>query len=193
MRTSPQKKHSRSCIPTKSNASRSINKKGKLIGIITMQDILEKRQYPLATRDAKGNLRVAAAVGPFDFSRAELLDQNGVDAIVVDCAHGHNMKVVAAVKDIKGSVKAEVIAGNIATREAAEALLSAGVDGIKVGIGPGSICTTRIVAGTGVPRSPQSHRWQTLPTKRTCRSFLTGVSGSAGTWQKQLLPVLIRS
>ncbi len=80
-----------------------------------MQDILEKRQYPLATRDTKGNLRVAAAVGPFDFSRAELLDQNNVDALVVDCAHGHNMKVVQAVRDIKGSMKAEVIAGNIAT------------------------------------------------------------------------------
>jgi IMP dehydrogenase len=129
-----------------------VNKKGKLLGIITMQDILEKKQYPSATRDAAGNLRVAAAVGPFDFTRAELLDQNGVDALVVDCAHGHNMKVVSAVKDIKGSVKAEVIAGNIATREAAGALAGAGVDGIKVGIGPGSICTTRIVAGTGVPQ-----------------------------------------
>jgi IMP dehydrogenase len=129
-----------------------VNRKGKLLGIITMQDILEKRQYPLATRDMKGNLRVAAAVGPFDFARAELLDQNNVDALVVDCAHGHNMKVVAAVKDIKGSMRAEVIAGNIATRAAAEALVGAGVDGIKVGIGPGSICTTRIVAGTGVPQ-----------------------------------------
>ncbi len=129
-----------------------VNGKGKLLGIITMQDILEKRQYPLATRDRKGNLRVAAAVGPFDFSRAELLDQHNVDALVVDCAHGHNMKVVAAVKDIKGSMKAEIIAGNIATSAAAEALVSAGVDGIKVGIGPGSICTTRIVAGTGVPQ-----------------------------------------
>lgn len=129
-----------------------VDKKGRLVGIITMQDILEKRQYPNATRDALGRLRVAAAVGPFDFNRAELLDQNGVDALVVDCAHGHNMKVVAAVKDIKGSVKTQVIAGNIATKEAALALLDAGVDGIKVGIGPGSICTTRIVAGTGVPQ-----------------------------------------
>ena len=129
-----------------------VNSSGKLLGIITMQDILEKRQYPYATRDTGGNLRVAAAVGPFDFSRAELLDNNNVDALVVDCAHGHNMKVVAAVKDIKGSMKAEIIAGNIATRQAAEALVNAGVDGIKVGIGPGSICTTRIVAGTGVPQ-----------------------------------------
>jgi IMP dehydrogenase len=129
-----------------------VNKKGKLLGIITMQDILKKKQYPFATRDAGGNLQVAAAVGPFDFARAELLDQHGVDALVVDCAHAHNMKVVRAVKDIKGSARAEVIAGNIATREAAEALSGAGVDGIKVGIGPGSICTTRIVAGTGVPQ-----------------------------------------
>lgn len=129
-----------------------VNVKGKLLGIITMQDILEKRQYPLASRDSKGNLRVAAAVGPFDFARAELLDSNNVDVLVVDCAHGHNMKVVAAVQDIKGSMKAEIIAGNIATREAAEALVKTGIDGIKVGIGPGSICTTRIVAGTGVPQ-----------------------------------------
>jgi len=128
------------------------DEKGRLIGIITMQDILEKRQYPKATRDKKGNLQVAAAVGPFDFTRATLLDAHGVDALVVDCAHGHNMKVVEAVKNIKGSVNADVIAGNIATVAAAEALLDAGVDGVKVGIGPGSICTTRIVAGTGVPQ-----------------------------------------
>jgi IMP dehydrogenase len=125
---------------------------GKLVGIITMQDILERRQYPRATRDAKGNLRVAAAVGPFDFERATMLDEHGVDALVVDCAHGHNMKVVAAVRDIKGSSKADVIAGNIATVKAAGALLDTNIDGIKVGIGPGSICTTRIVAGTGVPQ-----------------------------------------
>jgi IMP dehydrogenase len=129
-----------------------VNCNGKLIGIITMQDILEKRQYPLASRDNKGSLRVAAAVGPFDFPRAELLDGNNVDALVVDCAHGHNMKVVEAVRDIKGSMKAQIIAGNIATKAGAEALADAGVDGIKVGIGPGSICTTRIVAGTGVPQ-----------------------------------------
>jgi len=129
-----------------------VDAKGRLLGIITMQDILEKRQYPNATRDPRGNLRVAAAVGPFDFERAALLDQNGVDAIVVDTAHGHNMKVVAAVTNIKESMKADVVAGNIATTKAAEALLKANVDGLKVGIGPGSICTTRIVAGTGVPQ-----------------------------------------
>jgi IMP dehydrogenase len=129
-----------------------VNGKGKLVGIITMQDILEKRQYPLATRDAKGNLRVAAAVGPFDFSRAMLLDEKGADALVVDCAHGHNLNVVKAVGDIKASAKTDVVAGNIATVAAAEALLNANIDGLKVGIGPGSICTTRIVAGVGVPQ-----------------------------------------
>jgi len=129
-----------------------VDSAGLLIGIITMQDILEKRQYPRATRDKSGNLRVAAAVGPFDFSRAMLLDETGVDALVVDCAHGHNLNVVKAVGEIKASAKTEVIAGNIATTAAAEALLARNVDAVKVGIGPGSICTTRIVAGVGVPQ-----------------------------------------
>jgi IMP dehydrogenase len=124
---------------------------GHLIGIITMQDLLEKKQYPNATRDNDGRLMVAAAVGPFDFERAMLLEENGADALVVDCAHGHNMNVVRAVRDIKGSVKADVVAGNIATTKAAEDLVDT-VDGLKVGIGPGSICTTRIVAGVGVPQ-----------------------------------------
>lgn len=128
-----------------------VNAEGKLLGIITMQDLLEKRQYPQASRDSTGNLRVAAAVGPFDFERAMNLDAAGVDAIVVDCAHGHNMKVVRSVGEIKGSVKADVIAGNIATGKAAKEYIDI-VDGIKVGIGPGSICTTRIVAGVGVPQ-----------------------------------------
>jgi IMP dehydrogenase len=123
----------------------------RLLGIITMQDLLEKRQYPHANRDENGKLRVAAAVGPFDFNRAMLLDENGADALIVDCAHGHNMKVVKAIEDIKASVKADVVAGNIATRSAGEALAGT-VDGLKVGIGPGSICTTRIVAGVGVPQ-----------------------------------------
>jgi len=124
---------------------------GRLIGIITMQDILEKRQYPNATRDSHGKLRVAAAVGPFDFDRAVRLDEIGADALVVDCAHGHNQNVVKSIRDIKGSVKTDVVAGNIATAAAAEDLVDT-VDGLKVGIGPGSICTTRIVAGVGVPQ-----------------------------------------
>ncbi|MCK9277084.1 MAG: IMP dehydrogenase [Methanoculleus sp.] len=124
---------------------------GCLVGIITMRDILEKRQYPRANRDASGKLRVAAAVGPFDFNRAMMLVEAGVDALVVDCAHGHNMNVVKAVKEVKASVAVDVVAGNIATKQAASVLVDS-VDGLKVGIGPGSICTTRIVAGVGVPQ-----------------------------------------
>ncbi|UUX91709.1 IMP dehydrogenase [Methanoplanus endosymbiosus] len=124
---------------------------GRILGIMTMQDLLEKNQYPDANRDKDGNLRVSAAVGPFDFERAVMLDETGVDALVADCAHGHNLNVVKAIKDIKGSVKADVIAGNIATSAAAEAY-SGEIDALKVGIGPGSICTTRVVAGVGVPQ-----------------------------------------
>ncbi|MBN1431676.1 MAG: IMP dehydrogenase [Methanomicrobiaceae archaeon] len=123
----------------------------RLIGIITMQDLLEKNQYPDANRDKEGNLRVAAAVGPFDFNRAVMLDEAGVDALVADCAHGHNLNVVKSVKEIKESVSADLIAGNIATSEAAEEF-GGDIDGLKVGIGPGSICTTRVVAGVGVPQ-----------------------------------------
>ncbi len=128
-----------------------VDDKGRLTGIITMQDLLEKQQYPKANRDANGKLRVAAAVGPFDMERALKLAEAGVDAIVVDCAHGHNMHVVQGVKAIKGAVSCDVVAGNIATSKAAGELIEF-VDGIKVGIGPGSICTTRIVAGVGVPQ-----------------------------------------
>jgi len=128
-----------------------IGTEGTLTGIISMQDLLEKRQYPSAIRDREGNLVVAAAVGPSDHNRAIKLEDAGVDAIVVDCAHGHNLNVVRNVRDIKGSVSCDVIAGNIATREAAEVLIDT-VDGLKVGIGPGSICTTRVVAGVGVPQ-----------------------------------------
>jgi len=128
-----------------------VDSEGTLTGIISMQELLEKRQFPQAIRDDSGNLRVAAAVGPFDHARAMLLVEAGVDAIVVDCAHGHNLNVVKSVRDIKGSVQVDVVAGNIATKQAAEALVDS-VDGLKVGIGPGSICTTRVVAGVGVPQ-----------------------------------------
>ncbi|KAF5084094.1 Inosine-5'-monophosphate dehydrogenase [anaerobic digester metagenome] len=128
-----------------------VDAEGRLVGIITMRDILEKRQYPRANRDINGKLRVAAAVGPFDFKRAMMLVEAGVDALVVDCAHGHNMNVVKAVGEIKASVAVDVVAGNIATKHAASTLAGT-VDGLKVGIGPGSICTTRIVAGVGVPQ-----------------------------------------
>lgn len=128
-----------------------VSSDNQLIGIISMQELLEKSQFPTAVRDDMGNLRVAAAVGPFDHERAMLLADASADAIVVDCAHGHNLNVVRGVREIKASLSCDVVAGNIATREAAEALVDT-VDGLKVGIGPGSICTTRVVAGVGVPQ-----------------------------------------
>lgn len=124
---------------------------GQLVGIVTMHAILEKKLHPNAVKTEEGSLRVAAAVGPFDVDRAVALDEAGADAIVVDCAHAHNMNVVESAREIKEKVEADVIVGNIATEEAARALVDY-VDALKVGVGPGSICTTRIVAGVGVPQ-----------------------------------------
>ncbi|MDL2247098.1 IMP dehydrogenase, partial [Methanobrevibacter sp. OttesenSCG-928-K11] len=125
---------------------------GKLVGIVTIKDILNHSQYPNAARDKDGNYLVAAATGPFDLDRAMALDQAGADIISVDCAHAHNMNVVKFTETIKDNIDAELCVGNIATAEAAEDLIARGVDGLKVGIGPGSMCTTRIVAGVGVPQ-----------------------------------------
>ena len=127
----------------------------RCIGLITVKDIEKAVTYPSATKDAAGRLRVAAAttVGDKGFERSEALLDAEVDVIVIDTAHGHNKDVAAAVERVKKlSNSAQVIAGNVATAEAAKALAGAGVDAIKVGIGPGSICTTRIVAGVGVPQ-----------------------------------------
>jgi len=125
------------------------------IGLITVKDIEKAVNYPAATKDAAGSLRVAAAttVGDKGFERTEALLAAGCDVVIIDTAHGHNMDVARAVERVKKlSNSAQVIAGNIATAEAAKALIGAGADGIKVGIGPGSICTTRVVAGVGVPQ-----------------------------------------
>ncbi|WP_066972428.1 IMP dehydrogenase [Methanobrevibacter filiformis] len=124
----------------------------KLVGIITIKDILNHKNYPQASRDKNGNLLVAAATGPFDLERAMALDEAGADIIAIDCAHAHNMNVVNFIEKIKDNISADLLVGNIATPEAAEALISKGVDGIKVGIGPGTICTTRIITGVGVPQ-----------------------------------------
>ena len=129
-----------------------LNDEGKLVGIITIKDILNQDQYPNAARDKDGNFLVAAACGPFDLERAMALDQAGADIISIDCAHAHNMNVVKFTETIKDNIDAELCVGNIATAEAAEDLISMGVDALKVGIGPGSMCTTRIVAGVGVPQ-----------------------------------------
>ncbi|KZX14506.1 inosine-5'-monophosphate dehydrogenase [Methanobrevibacter cuticularis] len=125
---------------------------GKLVGIITIRDILNHKKYPQASRDKEGKLLVAAATGPFDLERAIALDEAGADILAVDCAHAHNMNVVNFASTLKDNIDADLIVGNIATGEAAEALISQGIDGLKVGIGPGSMCTTRIIAGVGVPQ-----------------------------------------
>jgi len=133
---------------------------GVLKGLITVKDIQKRIEFPLATKDTHGRLRVGAAVGvgPDAFERAQALVAAGADVLVVDTAHGHSRGVVdmvARVKAIAGEF--EVIAGNIATGEAAEALVDAGADAVKVGVGPGSICTTRVVAGVGVPQVTAVH------------------------------------
>jgi IMP dehydrogenase len=127
----------------------------RCVGLITVKDIEKAVNYPNATKDATGRLCVAAAttVGDKGFARTEALVDAEVDLIVIDTAHGHNVEVSRAVERVKKlSNRVQVIAGNIATAEAAKALIGAGADGIKVGIGPGSICTTRVVAGVGVPQ-----------------------------------------
>jgi IMP dehydrogenase len=132
---------------------------GRLRGLITVKDIQKKIEFPDATKDEQGRLRVGAAVGvgPDALERAEALVGAGSDVIVVDTAHGHSVGVIEMVRRIKNAVTVEVVAGNIATAEAARALLDAGADALKVGVGPGSICTTRVVAGVGVPQVSAVH------------------------------------
>jgi IMP dehydrogenase len=127
---------------------------GRLRGLITVKDIQKRIEYPDATKDERGRLRAGAAVGvgPDAVERAQALVAAGVDVLVVDTAHGHSTGVLEMVKRVKDASTVEVVAGNIATAEAARALIDAGADAIKIGIGPGSICTTRVVAGVGVPQ-----------------------------------------
>jgi len=127
---------------------------GRLTGLITVKDINKKLQYPDATTDPQGRLRCAAAVGVGDdaLERAQALADAGVDLLVVDTAHGHSAGVLEVVRKVKANLSVAVVAGNIATGTAAAALIDAGADAVKVGVGPGSICTTRIVAGVGVPQ-----------------------------------------
>ncbi len=125
---------------------------GRLAGMITMRDIDNFRRHPHACRDDRGRLRVGAAVGVDQMDRVEKLIAAEVDVIVVDTAHGHSANVISTVRAIKARYAIDVIAGNIATADAARALIDAGADAVKVGIGPGSICTTRVVTGVGVPQ-----------------------------------------
>ncbi len=131
-----------------------VDENGCLKGLITVKDIAKRVQYPNATKDEQGRLRVGAAVGAGleGMQRAEALVAEDVDVLVVDTSHGHAQAVVATVRDLKSRFDVPVIAGNVATAVGAEALIDAGADGVKVGMGPGAICTTRVVAGIGVPQ-----------------------------------------
>jgi len=144
---------------------------GQLAGLITMRDIDRVQQYPLAARDCRGRLRAGAAVGVGDYQRVEALITAEVDVIVVDTAHGHSQNVLDTIKTIKRKHDIDVIAGNIATAEAAEELIKAGTNAVKVGIGPGAICTTRVISGVGVPQ-------------------ITAILNVAGVAEKHNIPVI---
>ena len=132
-----------------------VDKDGKLVGLVTYKDITKAKDKPMACKDSKGRLRVAAGVGVTGdtFQRIEALVEAGVDAIIIDTAHGHSKGVIDTLKEAKKRFpQIDIVVGNIATPEAARALVEAGADAVKVGIGPGSICTTRVIAGVGVPQ-----------------------------------------
>jgi len=123
----------------------------RLVGLVTMQGILQRREHENAARDDDGRLRVGAAVGPFEDDRAVAADDVGADVLFIDCAHAHNRNVIESAREIKADVDADVVVGNVGTREAAREVVDF-ADGVKVGIGPGSICTTRVVTGSGMPQ-----------------------------------------
>lgn len=129
-----------------------VDSKGRVVGLITAKDIATRQKFPDASRDKEGQLLVGAAVGPFDIERAKTLEKEGANIIVVDTAHAHNENVMNSLRKMRKEISADIMAGNIATAEAAEDLISLDVDSLRVGIGPGSICTTRIIAGIGVPQ-----------------------------------------
>jgi IMP dehydrogenase len=131
-----------------------VDSSGRLTGLITVKDYVKSDRYPLATKDSAGRLMVGAAVGVGEdsYTRALALVEAGVDVVIVDTAHGHQKAVLDMVSRIKKSVNVQVIGGNVATRAGAQALIDSGADAVKVGVGPGSICTTRVVAGVGVPQ-----------------------------------------
>jgi IMP dehydrogenase len=128
-----------------------VDGESRLVGLVTMQGILQRREHENAARDDQGALRAGAAVGPFEEERAVAADEAGADVLFIDCAHAHNLNVLDSARAISGAVEADVVVGNVGTREAAEACVDF-ADGIKVGIGPGSICTTRVVSGAGMPQ-----------------------------------------
>ncbi len=150
---------------------------GVLRGLITVKDFIKRGQYPHATKDSDGRLVVGAAVGVGDdaFERAMTLTDAGVDFLVVDTAHGHSRAVIETVAKVKGTGRVDVVGGNVATRAGAQALIDAGADGVKVGVGPGSICTTRVVAGVGVPQVTAIYE-----AARACRPAGVPLIGDGG-------------
>ena len=153
---------------------------GTLRGLITLKDYVKSDKYPLSSKDEQGRLRVGAAVGFFgdSWQRAMLLVEAGVDAIVVDTAHGHStgvLEMIARLKAEPAAAEVDIIGGNVATYAGASALVDAGADGVKVGVGPGSICTTRVVAGVGVPQVTAIH-----DVARACRPAGVPVIGDGG-------------
>ncbi|ADJ15281.1 IMP dehydrogenase [Halalkalicoccus jeotgali] len=128
-----------------------VDTENRLQGLVTMQGILQRREYGNAIHDAEDRLRVGVAVGPFDDERAVAADEAGADVLFIDCAHAHNMNVIDSARAITENVEADVVVGNVGTREAAAEIVEF-ADGLKVGIGPGSICTTRVVSGSGMPQ-----------------------------------------
>ena len=144
-----------------------VDKEMNLKGLITVKDIEKKKKYPNACKDSFGRLRVGAAVGVGDnaIARAELLVKAGVDVLAIDTAHGHSKGVIKTLRELKKKFDIEIIAGNVGTADGAEDLIKAGADAVKVGIGPGSICTTRIVAGAGVPQLTAIHNCYSVTSK----------------------------
>lgn len=134
-----------------------VDEQYRLTGLITIKDIDMMKRFPRACKDKLGRLRVGAAIGVFDFERAESLIGKDVDVLVVDSAHGHSANVIETVREIKRRWDIDVVAGNIATRDGCRDLIKAGADAVKVGIGPGSICTTRVISGVGVPQITAIH------------------------------------
>ena len=157
-----------------------VDERGRLEGLITLKDFVKSDQYPNASKDDQGRLRVGAAVGFFgdSWKRAMALIEEGVDLLVVDTAHGHSQGVLEMVRRLKAEKAAadvDVVGGNVATYAGAKALVEAGVDGVKVGVGPGSICTTRVVAGVGVPQVTAIHN-----ASRACRPAGVPLIGDGG-------------
>jgi IMP dehydrogenase len=154
-----------------------VDNSNKLKGLITVKDFTKTEKFPNATKDEAGRLRVGAAVGVGEDAkrRAQALAEAGVDFLVVDTAHGHAQSVLDMVAQIKANADVEVIGGNVATRAGAQALIDAGVDGVKVGVGPGSICTTRVVAGVGVPQVTAIY--EAARAARACNIPLIGDGG----------------